>query len=906
MSELPLGTVTFMLTDLEGSTRLWELQPAPMETALVAHDAMLRETVESHRGVVVDHGGDGMLAVFASPSDAVAAGLDFELRVATSARADVAALRPRVALHAAEGVLRADGRYRNQPLNRCARLLAAGHGGQMLVSESVEVLVRGALPTGVDLVALGEHRLRDLSSPVGVFQLVHPDLRREFPPLRSLEAFPGNLPVQRDRFVGRAASIEQITGLVLDDAVVTLTGPAGVGKTRLGLQVAAVLQPEFSDGAWFVDLAPVNTADRVAAVFLETLGYTLAAGEDDVAGLCARLRRRRLLLVVDNCEHLVASVATVVDAISRIALEVRVIATSREGLGVPAERLVPVAPLATDADGDAVELFVTRVRGSQPEFAFDAAVTPTVVELCRRLDGIPLAIELAAARARSIAPVKILERLDERFRMLTGGSRTAVARHQTLQAAVDWSYELLTDAERAVLDRLSVFAGSFTLDAAEAVASDAEIDAFEVLDHVSALVDKSLVVADPGGATYRLLETIRQYAAGRLADSETAEDVRARHAAYYRTLATAIAPELTGPGELAAIERLSVDIENLRLALEWNHHQGQAATVVDVLWDLAVYWYQRGHGLEVIARLEATIDALGEDHLHLCHAHGLLAWLKASVGYGGIPEHAERSAAHAALAGIPAPQISLFGLATYYMSSEGNTERAIELTQTAAAAAQADGDPYMVVWAQTSRLIFTALVAPGADETLRLADEVRLDTERIGSDTLRQQWLLGMALALRAVDPDRSLTLLEEAAELVARASLRDSVANVEFFRGLELFTGRRYGDAATTLRRALVGFHDMGNRRGMLNVLSAVTGMANRTGRPEAATALLAGLRAARDEYGLPGSAIERGAEERIEEHLHHVGSDGVAHHFRSLDIEATIDLALNTLNDIAAAESA
>ena len=236
---------------------------------------------------------------------------------------------------------------------------------------------------------------------------------------------------------------------------------------------------------------------------------------------------------------------------------------------------MPVTPLATDADGDAVELFVDRARAARPEFALDAATTPTVVELCRRLDGIPLAIELAAARTRSIAPAKILERLDERFRMLTGGSRTAVARHQTLQAAVDWSYELLSDAESAVLDRLSVFAGGFTLDAAEAVASDDEIDAFDVLEHVSALVDKSLVVADPGEATYRLLETIRQYAAGRLAASGTAEDVRARHADYYRSVAAAIAPELTGPGDLAAFDRLSADIENLRLMLDWYHDHGQ-------------------------------------------------------------------------------------------------------------------------------------------------------------------------------------------------------------------------------------------------------------------------------------------------------------------------------------------
>ena len=265
-----------------------------------------------------------------------------------------------------------------------------------------------------------------------------------------------------------------------------------------------------------------------------------------------------------------------------------------------------------------------------------------MVEICRRLDGIPLAIELAAARTRSIAPAKILERLDERFRMLTGGSRTAVARHQTLQAAVDWSYELLSDAGSAVLDRLSVFVGGFTLEAAESVASDDEIDAFDVLEHVSALVDKSLVVADPGETTYRLLETIRQYAAGRLAASGTAEAVRARHADYYRSVAAAVSLELTGPGELAAFDRLSADIENLRLMLDWYQDHDQVDVVADATWELGPFWFWRGHALEIVARLEGAADALGDDHLRLSHVHALLAWMKAAVGFVGIPEHAEQ------------------------------------------------------------------------------------------------------------------------------------------------------------------------------------------------------------------------------------------------------------------------
>ena len=332
-------------------------------------------------------------------------------------------LKVRMGLHTCEAEVR-DGDYYGSAVNRAARLMSVAHGGQVVVSAATSELVRGG---AVELVDLGEHRLRDLGEAERVFQIAHPELEREFPALLSVDELVGNLPVQPNRFVGRAASIEQITGLVGDTAVVTLTGPGGVGKTRLGVQVAAVLQPEFADGAWLVDLAPVNTAERVAAVVLETLGYKLAAGEDDVDGLVRAVARRRLLLVLDNCEHLVASVATVVDAISTSAPDVRVDRDEPGGsrgsgrTGRAGDAAARPTPTATRSSCSS-----TRARAARPDFALDAATTPTVVELCRRLDGIPLAIELAAARTRSIAPAKILERLDERFRMLTGGSRTAV------------------------------------------------------------------------------------------------------------------------------------------------------------------------------------------------------------------------------------------------------------------------------------------------------------------------------------------------------------------------------------------------------------------------------------------------------------------------------------------------
>ncbi len=341
--------------------------------------------------------------------------------------------------------------------------------------------------------------------------------------------------------------------------------------------------------------------------------------------------------------------------------------------------------------------------------------------------------------------------------------------------------------------------------------------------------------------------------------------------------------------------------------LDWYHDHGQADIVADVIVELGPFWFWRGHAPEIIGRLDATIDALGDDHLRCSRAHALLAWMKAGVGYLGIPEHAEQSAEHAALAGNPPPVQSLTGLATYYMTFGGDTERAIEQARLAAAAAQAEGLVYWAAWAQLNGLTYTALLAPGTDETLRLADDVRDNTERTGSVVLRQQWLTCMAVALRPVDPDRSLAIFEESVELATRANLQEAVAIAEFLRGLVLFTRRRYAEAATALRRALVGNHDMGNRRGMLNVLSGVAGVADRAGRPETAAVLLAGLRAARDEFGLPGSANERHAEQRIGEHLsQREGADGVAHQARPLDIEATIDLALGTLDEIAADRAA
>ena len=422
----PLGTVTFLFTDIEGSTRLWEDLPEQMREALALHHKVVRAAVESAGGFVFSTAGDGFAAAFGRAGNGVEAAIAAQQHLASSEWPTGTELRVRMAVHTGEAQER-DGDYFGSAVNRAARLMSVAHGGQIVCSRVTADLIRDALTDEMTLVDLGEHQLRDLARSERVFQINPPGLVREFPALRSVDTLLGNLPVQPNRFVGRVQLIDRISELVADSAVVTLTGPGGVGKTRLALQVAATLQPEYPDGAWLVDLASVNDPERVGAVMLETLSYTLAPGEEEITGLCARLRRHRILLVVDNCEHLVASVAPVVDAISTSAPNVRLISTSREAFGIPAEQVLQVAPLATEAGGEAVELFVTRVRAARPDFTLDAQTEPAVVELCRRLDGIPLAIELAAARTRAIAPAQILERLDERFRLLDGSSRTAVS-----------------------------------------------------------------------------------------------------------------------------------------------------------------------------------------------------------------------------------------------------------------------------------------------------------------------------------------------------------------------------------------------------------------------------------------------------------------------------------------------
>jgi predicted ATPase/class 3 adenylate cyclase len=643
MGGLPTGTVTFLFTDVEGSTRLWEAHPAPMRAALSRHDALIEQAVERHGGVVVRPRGEGdsRFAVFARATDAVAAAAAIQQALHTEPWPPETPLRVRLALHTGEADLR-DGDYYGSAVNRCARLRSIAHGGQTLLSMVTEELVRDALPPEVGLREVGEHRLADLIRPERVFQLLHPALPAAFPPLRSLDTFPHNLPLQLTSFVGRDHELAEVRRLLQTTRLVTLTGTGGCGKTRLALQAAADLLPAYPAGVWLVDLAPLADPALVPATVATAVGVREAAGQPLLATLVGALHPRHLLLLLDNCEHLVEACAQLVDAVLRGCPRVQVLATSREALGIAGETpwRVPslpqpppdaVVPPERLVRYDAVRLFLDRAVAARPGFAVTNQNAPAVAQVCWRLDGIPLAIELAAARVRALGAEQLAGRLDDRFRLLTGGSRTALPRQQTLQATVAWSHDLLTEAERRFFARLAVFAGGWTLEAAEEVCAGEGVEGAEVLDLLTRLLDKSLVVAEAqapaGDLRYRLLETLRQYARQRLAAGDGAEATRRRHAAYYLAVAERAAEHQDGADQDSWLLELEVEHDNLRAALGWASATARGAgeaTGADeadrgpagaspllTAWRLAAalfwFWFLRGHWREMDAALDELI-----------------------------------------------------------------------------------------------------------------------------------------------------------------------------------------------------------------------------------------------------------------------------------------------------------
>jgi predicted ATPase/class 3 adenylate cyclase len=571
------SVTTFLFTDIEGSTRLWEQEPERMREALARHDAIARAAVESHRGTLVKTTGDGIHAAFEDPCDALAAALAIQQGLAEPQATAGLPLRVRGGLHT--GVVeRRDRDFFGTSVNRAARIMAIAHGGQTLVSHALADLVRGRLPADVSLRDLGSVRLRDLSGSERVFQLVHPALRSDFPALRSLEATPNNLPQQLTTFVGRERELVEVRKLLHTARLLTLFGTGGLGKTRLALQVAAAAIVDYPDGVWFVDLATIADARLVPQVVASVLGVKEEAGRPVVEALLRFAADRELLLILDNCEHVVDAAAQLAMQLLQAGAKIKVLATSREALRVRGESIYPVPALAVpeadelvDASADyaAVRLFVDRAVAAQPAFSLTERNAAQVVEICRRLDGIPLAIELAAARLRSLSVDSIASRLSDVFRLLAGGDRVALPRQQTLRALIDWSYDLLSPDELALFRRLAAFAGGWTLETAEEVCAGGDVAPESVLDLLTSLVDKSLVAVDIESGRYRLLDTVRQYAQEKLEQSGDDAQTRERHLAWFIAFAEKGRAELVGRDQVQWLQRLDVESKNLLGAYAW-------------------------------------------------------------------------------------------------------------------------------------------------------------------------------------------------------------------------------------------------------------------------------------------------------------------------------------------------
>ena len=826
--------VTFLFTDVEGSTRRWEADADGMRAALAAHDEVLRAAIEAHGGYLFSHTGDGVVAAFNSPKSAVDAAVAAQRALE---------LPVRMGLATGEAELR-DGDYFGTVLNRAARVMAAGHGGQILVADSTAVLL-----TGVDLLDLGPRRLRDVSAPMRVFQVRASGLRTEFPSLRGVDSNPGNLRPAITSLIGRDAEVSNLQAALRSHRLVTLAGVGGVGKTRLALEVATQLADEFVDGVWFFELAavadPAAVPDAVAAV----LGITQQPGKSVGESVASALEGRSRLLVFDNCEHVVDSVADLVVAILAASATVKVLATSREGIGVPDEFFWRVPSLDV---GAAVELFVERAQSMVSDTLADEATA--VADVCRRLDGIPLAIELAASRMASMTAAEVRDRLDDRFKLLVG-SRRGLERHQTLRHAVAWSYDLLDDAEKTVLERCSVFAGGFDLHSACAVVGPEGVDDYVVLNLLDALVRKSLLVADrsSGRTRFSMLETIRQFAEEQLVAGGEATEVRTAHARYFAGRETDIMALWDSPRQREAYDWFAAELANLRTAFRWAADHGD----LDVAARIATYagflglWVEN---YEPIAWAEELIEpARAVDHPRLA-----VLYMMASQCYmAGRPEAAVRysDAAQTVLGNgrdeVPYGIEGWVGGAYVYI---GQPERCVEWCRAQLARGR---DTHTLTRAA---LVIAQKIAGSEDEAMAATKGLIDAAEVTRNPHVLSFTLVAYGTAFRDADPDRAreamrrgVVIAQDSGNRANETHLAANLARLEAEHGDPLaaldhvtLAIRNYHDSGstTTIRAELATLAALFNRLGHYEVAAIMSGFADMTYTrsvvPEISTAII------------------------------------------------------------------
>jgi predicted ATPase/DNA-binding SARP family transcriptional activator len=651
IAHVPAGTVTFLFTDIEGSSRLAQAHPNEWETLLGRHHAILRESIESNNGYLFQIVGDGFCAAFHTPNDALHAAVQAQQKLQTE-NWGIVPIKVRMGIHTGEAEVH-DQQYRGYfTLSLVQRLMSAGHGRQILLSHATENLLRGHLPKDVNLLDLGEQKFKDILQPVRVFQVLAPELQEEFPALRALNVFPNNLPIQLTSFIGREKELVEVVRLLGKHRLVTLTGPGGVGKTRLAIQSSNELLGKFKDGVWWVELASLPDAALVPQAVAQVLGVRESASQPLNKSLKDFLREKQLLLVLDNCEHLILTSAQfAVDLLSHCA-NLRILTTSREALGITGEMVHPVPTLSFPPiksltltglllEYESIRLFVERAGAVKSDFALTDQNAAGVLQICQRLDGISLAIELAAARTRLLSAEQIAERLNDRFNLLTQGSRTALPRHQTLRAAIDWSHNLLTETEQILFRRLAIFIGGFTLEAVEFVGVGGDVSKSQVADLLGQLIDKSVVTVRAGledsesETRYGMLETIREYAREKLDESGETEHMCQRHRDYFIALAKRAEPKLKGGEQFRWLDRLELENDNLRAAWECAI-ESEAELALRLASALLDFWSMRGNpseGREWLARLLPRTNHWGQTtkRAQVLSTVGFLAYLQADL-----------------------------------------------------------------------------------------------------------------------------------------------------------------------------------------------------------------------------------------------------------------------------------
>jgi predicted ATPase/class 3 adenylate cyclase len=616
----PTGTVTFLFTDIEGSTRLvQQLGTEQWSKLLERHRELLRHAIRSHGGVEVGTEGDGLFAAFPLPAEAVAAAAEAQLALAAEPWPEDARIRVRMGLHTGEGRLDADETYVGADVHRAARIAAAGHGEQVVLSDATRILVGVDIPEGVAIRELGEAHLKDLDRPEQLHQLVVDGLRSDFPPLRTLGGTATNLPTQVTTFLGRQREIEEIIGRLAEARLLTLTGPGGTGKTRLALQVAARSMADFPDGVWFVALGPITEPDLVPSTIAHEIGLPDRGGRNPIERLLDHFRGKRSLIVLDNFEQVVGAAPAVGQLITACA-DLAVLVTSRSTLHLYGEQEYPVPPLgvpdptrlpslASLSQYEAVALFVERARAVKPGFSVTNENAPAVAEICYRLDGLPLAIELAAARVKILPPQAILARFNDRLDLLSGGARDLPARQQTLRGAIGWSYDMLEPDDRSLFACFSVFIGGASIEAVEAVCG-ATLPSTDVLEGLTSLVDKSLIRQAEGLAgapRFTMLNTIQEYAAERLEDMDVVDETRERHADWFQGVVTAAEPRLMAADKRPHLDALEQEHDNLRAAIAWATDGGRAGTALSLCAGLWRFWQMRGYLTEGRERLDRAL-----------------------------------------------------------------------------------------------------------------------------------------------------------------------------------------------------------------------------------------------------------------------------------------------------------